>query len=181
METYQPFMALVQQIKDPNRIPALELYLQNEERFLTVPGSSHNHQAWRGGYYSHITEVMNIANLLYRPLNEARPLPFELSDALLTSYLHDVEKLFVYDGNGSKVMAFKDKEERWEFKKGIISKYGFDLTPEQWNAVQFAEGELHWYSPKERMMGPLAAFVHMCDNWSARGWHDYPRKDDPWR
>jgi len=62
-----------------------------------------------------------------------------------------------------------------------IREYGFVLTEEHWNGINFAEGEKREYSAERRAQKPLAAFVHMCDVWSARGWFNYPAiLDDPW-
>ncbi|MEK6857827.1 MAG: hypothetical protein AABX39_04540, partial [Nanoarchaeota archaeon] len=53
-------------------------------------------------------------------------------------------------------------------------EYNFTLTEEHWNAVKYAEGEKDDYSPGKRTSSSLAAFVHLCDSWSARGWYDCP-------
>jgi hypothetical protein len=66
------------------------LYEDHTERIAAAPGSSHNHQAWVGGYRDHVVECMNIARILY--VNSPRIFPFTLSDALLVMALHDLEK-----------------------------------------------------------------------------------------
>jgi len=63
-----------------------------------------------------------------------------------------------------------------------IEDYGFVLTPEHWNGIQHVEGEKDHYSPGRRTQLPLAAFAHMCDNWSARGWFNFPAEsNDSWK
>jgi hypothetical protein len=55
------------------------------------------------------------------------------------------------------------------------------MSNEVHNAIFYAEGEKDSYSPSERKMGPLAAFVHLCDITSARLWFDRPRETgDTW-
>ena len=68
------------------------------------------------------------------------------------------------------------KKDRHEFRRKLIQLYGFELTDELWNGIEYAEGEIHNYSNRQRNMGPLAALVHMCDVWSARGWPDFPER-----
>jgi hypothetical protein len=80
----------------PNPAPLKRLWNDHRERMETAPGSSHNHQAWRGGYHDHIVECLNIAYQLYAGLSGLRPLPFTLGDALVVMYLHDLEKPWKY-------------------------------------------------------------------------------------
>ena len=114
-----------------------------------------------------------------------RPLPFSLSDALITTYLHDAEKPWKYelgpDGHLQHRPEFKVKSSDQEFRIKLLEKYGIILTPEQENGIHYAEGELNDYTNKRRVMGPLAAFTHMCDVASARLWFDHPlEENDPW-
>jgi hypothetical protein len=176
MATYKTLEECIELIDSPAREGIQRLYADHETRLRTSPGSSHNHQAWPGGWYDHVTETMNIAMLFYPALNEARPLQFSVSDALVSLFLHDIEKPWKYLPGDENIQT---KDDRQRFREKIINQY-VALTPEQSNAVEFAEGELHQYSSKQRHMLPLAAFVHMCDVWSARGWHDRPYENDSW-
>jgi hypothetical protein len=151
------------------------LLKDHRERFLRARGSSHNHQAWPGGYLDHVVETLNLAVVQYRALKVCRPLPFALSDAILVLFLHDLEKPW------KNLIGFKTKADRREFRERLISDYGIVLTPEQANALRYVEGEGDDYSGQGRVMGPLAAFCHVCDVLSARLWFDHPSvKDDPW-
>ena len=47
----------------------------------------------------------------------------------------------------------------------------------QQNALRYKEGEGDDYDPHKRVAGELAAFCNNCDVWSARGWHDFPKKN----
>jgi len=172
--------ALIGMIDEPNRNCCLEIYKDNKELFDTGKGSQCKHQDWEGGYIDHITEIMNIAVVTYQPLNECRPLPFSLSDALLTLYLHDIEKPWVYAKDSSKRVKFVNDEERHAFNYILINQYGFKLTDDHKNAIRYVHGEGDDYDPKVRIQTPLAAFIHHCDNTSARIWFDYPKEDDPW-
>src|SRR5262249_9207094 len=70
---------------------------EHNDLFWSARGSSHNHQAWAGGYAHHVREVMNVAVVLYDALGQLRPLPFSLSDALVVLFVHDLEKPWAYE------------------------------------------------------------------------------------
>jgi len=150
----------------------LLLLSDNAQRLLEAPGSSHNHQAWPGGYLDHVLEVMNIATALYASLSEWRSLPFKLPDALLVLFLHDLEKPWKKD------FDLKAKTARALFREKKIAEYEFALTPEQQNALAYVEGEGDDYSSSQRVMNEMAAFCHACDVISARIWHNFPTKGE---
>jgi hypothetical protein len=168
-------------LPEPQRSACLSL-LEHEGAWIEpAPGSTHNHQAWAGGYLDHVSECMNIALQLYGLYDSLRPLPFSLQDALLVLFLHDLEKpWFIYREGSYYARAVKDKQANHGFRKRLCLQYGIELTPEQENALRYVEGENTDYTPGERSMGPLAAFCHCCDITSARLWFDYPQKDDAW-
>ncbi len=185
-QKYYTLNELIDMIEEPNRTACYNMMKDNKKRFEIARGSSKNHQAWEGGYLDHLTETMNLAVMFYKQINELRPLLFPLSDVLLALYLHDLEKPWRYE---------KNKKGEWEinteladkgktalsFVEKKIKEYKFNLSEEQWNGIKYAEGEKSDYSPEQRISTPLAAFVHMCDSWSARGWYNYPKKDnDSW-
>lgn len=176
---------LVSLIDEPNRGACVRLLDENRELFETARGSTHNHQTWDGGYIDHVTDGMNYARHLYA-FDEAfgRPLPFSLSDAVLVFFLHDLEKpwriLVNAQGQASNRDGLSTKEEFKAFREAKLAEYGIVLTPEQMNGLTYVEGEYKDYSSKYRVMNELAAFCHKIDNWSARGWYDYPKEDDEW-
>ena len=186
MSTYHSLHELLEMIEEPNGSICRKVLQDNYNLFSKARGSSHNHQAWEGGYLDHLTEIMNIAMVLYEPLNTRRALPFSASDALLVLYLHDLEKPWrhLINENGEVVVNPELKDKRTQVKDFVVKKieeYGLQLTPEHWNGIWYAEGEHNDYSPKKRTQLPLAAFVHMCDVWSARGWYNYPSaENDLW-
>jgi hypothetical protein len=162
------------------------IYADHGDHFRRVRGSSHNHQAWPGGYLDHVVETMNIARLLYGAMSAVRLLPFGLDDALLVLFLHDIEKPWKYevgeDGTHHLKWSLRHKEAQEAFRLQRLAEYGITLTPEQQNAMEFVEGEYREYSNKRRVSGPLAAFCHLCDVTSARIWFDFPApEDDPWQ
>ena len=156
------------------------------DKFVAAPGSRHNHQYWPGGYYDHVTEVMNLGLTVYDTYNSRRPLPFSASDVLLIVYLHDLEKPFVYtyneDGSIDKNLALLEKADREAFKKKMIDEYGIELSPMQDNALEFVEGMRdHKYKNTARVMGELAVVCHIADLTSARLWYNHPlAENDPW-
>jgi len=180
---YKTMEELLRMIEDrPLARKLSEVYTTNLSRFQTAHGSQHNHQAWEGGYLDHVTDTMNIARLLYASMHQTRNLTFTLSDALVVLFLHDLEKawpdriskLCQYGMTRSKAKDCVRSELLNEFR--ILSLINEDNK----NAIYNAEGEKENYSPQHRVMGPLAAFVHVCDITSARIWFDHPRVDDKW-
>lgn len=186
-QQYYTLKKLLGMIEEPNGSLCSKVLQDNYDLFSKASGSTHNHQAWEGGYLDHLTEIMNIAVLLFKPLNEARTLSFSLSDALLALYLHDLEKPWRIRKNGKGEYEsnpeLADKEKKvLPFVEKKLEEYGFVLTEEQWNGIKYAEGEKNDYSSKRRTQKPLAAFVHMCDVWSARGWFNHPlEENDSWK
>ena len=80
--------------------------MQDSDNSLAVetsPGSRCSHHNWRGGYKEHIRQTMAIAKDLYalfQDTDRIKELPeqecFDLSDALIVMFLHDIEKPFMY-------------------------------------------------------------------------------------
>lgn len=188
MKTQQYFSVeeLIAMIDSPNREACQTILRDNERLFQIAQGSKHNHQAWQGGYFDHVQEIMNIAYQLYHTFDALRPLPYALSDALLVVFLHDIEKPWKYElndqGRLDEIEELRDKEAQHRFRAQKLAEYGIVLTPEQQNGMRYVEGELKDYSGWERKMNPLAALCHMADVASARIWFDHPlMADDPWQ
>ncbi|MBI5421358.1 MAG: hypothetical protein HZA35_03590 [Parcubacteria group bacterium] len=184
-EHYYTVEEMIAMIDEPNRSMCTHILTENRKLFQTVQGSTNNHQAWSGGYFDHVQEIMNIAIILYERLNIARPLPFSLSDALLVVFLHDIEKPWKYelssDGQLQEKKELKTKAAQHEFRARKLEEYGIVLTEDQKNGMKYVEGEFNDYSNRRRMMNPLAALCHLADVTSARIWFDHPRQEkDPW-
>lgn len=180
-----PLSDLIRWINGPNQRACLQLYKDNLALFKKTFGSTHNHQAWEGGYHDHVTEIMNIGMVLYQTLSQYRKLPFVLSDVLLITFLHDVEKLFKYyhDENGALQVKpeFVTKKAQHKCRLQLLNKYGILLNPMQLNALTYVEGEGKAYSSRKRVMNELAALCHMADVASARIWHEHPASGrDQW-
>jgi hypothetical protein len=152
-------------VSQPHHDDCLRFINKNRTLFNTSKGSAIKHQAWIGGYRDHITEVMNIALRMYKGLSVIRPLPFSLSDALLGCFLHDIEKVWKHT---------RYPEDQKTVDKNKIFQDEFHLEADHLNAVKYAHGEGDDYHPIKRIQTPLAAFVHHCDNTSARIWFDKP-------
>lgn len=182
---YHELLRAIERIDEPYKSACLRIYVEHGVLFRTVPGSTNNHQAWPGGYWDHVTEVMNIALELYPMLASKRQLPFSLSDALLVLFLHDIEKPWKYDmlpkGRLEIKPALREKPAQHAYRITRLAEYGISLTDDQLNGLKYVEGELADYTSRRRVMGPLAAFCHACDNLSARLWFNYPlAANDPW-
>jgi len=176
--SYYTVEQMLDMVDEPNRSACFRILVDNRKLFQTVQGSSNNHQAWPGGYFDHVQEIMNIALVLYRQLNSLRSLPFSLSDALLVVFLHDIEKPWKYevgeDGQLQYIEALKTKQAQHEFRNRKLREYGIVLTADQENGMKYVEGEFNDYTNKRRVMGPLAALCHLADVTSARIWFDHP-------
>ncbi|MDP2344997.1 MAG: hypothetical protein Q8O67_28890 [Deltaproteobacteria bacterium] len=169
---------MVAMIDGPNRSACERILANHLKLFETVQGSTHNHQAWPGGYLDHVVEIMNVGVVLHDKLGAIRPLPFSLSDLLLVVFLHDVEKPWKYELRDDGMLHHKEsmqtKEQHQAFRLAKLAEYGVTFTPDQENGMKYAEGEINDYSNRRRAMGPLAALAHMCDVASARLWFDHP-------
>lgn len=166
VDLIKELLVLIDYIDRPNRECCGNLLNENSVLMLKSPGSSHNHQAWEGGYLDHVAETMRVGHRLFYALGNIHDLPFTLSDVMLVLFLHDLEKPWKYVAG----IKFADKRERRDFRYNKIKEYGIELTPGQINAIDYVEGEIHDYSNTERKMGPLAALCHMADIASARLW-----------
>lgn len=186
MQEYFHLPEMLNFIDVPNRTACQRILKENENLFKTVQGSTNNHQNWPGGYWDHVREIMNIAIVLYQTTNPLRTLQFSLSDVLLVLFLHDLEKPWKYEaGPYGQLRHRKDldtPEKEHQFKTRWMGYYGIVLTDEQKNAMRYVHGELNEYSSRKRVMGPLAAFCHNCDVFSARIWFEYPKEgfQDSW-
>lgn len=183
---YKSLVELIEMIDRPMKTKVFDIYHKYRHEFSTAQGSQHNHQAWEGGYVDHVTDMMNIARLLYQAMNDKRKLPFTLSDALGVIFFHDIEKAFparidaLARPSGDYFTRPKAKSKiRY---KVIHEERAWELfNDEQKNALDHAEGEGNGYTNERRTMCPLAAFVNMCDVASARIWFDRPLGDgEPW-
>jgi hypothetical protein len=132
-----------------------------------------------------VAEALNIASVLYKTLNDLRPLPFPLSDSLVVLFMHDFEKPWKHVLKPDKIVdlhpQLADKSTHLEFKLKKANEVGLELSEEQLNALKYVEEEKNDYKRDQRVMNPLAAFCHTADTLSARLWPDNPTKeDDPW-
>ena len=164
----------------------LKFHDDHLEEILTAKGSSHNHQAWYGGYHDHVVQCLTIADDLwkgtagylecgvpgYAPRLVKNELMFKFENVALVLYFHDIEKIFKYGGRRSiydeKVLTNKDI---WYY--GILpEKYGIRFEHNELNALEYIHGEGNDYKKDERVMHPLAAFCHTVDVLSARVFHN---------
>jgi hypothetical protein len=161
------------------------LFTENKELLGRAQGSSYNHQAWKGGFIDHITEVLNIGLQIYHVLGLSRPLPFPFSDFIVAAIVHDLEKPWIHSGDQDSIpegmiAVSSSKMKRHGRRMSTVQNYDIVLSEAQLNAVYYAEGEHDDYTPRKRMMNELAAFMHACDILSARMWYDRPSKSDIW-
>jgi hypothetical protein len=114
---------------------------------------------------------MKIAAHLYDALvAKGRLIHLRLESALVVLFVHDLEKPWK--------TSRMTKAERGTVRSQKIKEFGFDLTADEWNAVWYCEGENDDYTPRQRVMSPLAALCHCCDVIGARIWLDYPKSEE---
>lgn len=183
-----PLRTILADMTDPRRNVMLAIYDEYTELFHYAAGSSHNHQAWQGGYADHIAECLRINTVVFDALNNARPLPFTENSAAICLFFHDIEKPFRYGPKDHPECIRWDQEARsrdgehntwktwetikWEILRDLATRFGFDLAQEELNALKYTHGEGNDHRKDKRVAGPLAAHVHHCDNISARIWFD---------
>lgn len=112
------------------------------------PGSSHNHQAWEGGYVHHVVETMNIAVWLY--WTSPRKLPFTLSHALEVMFLHDIEKVFSKQLKGKFTWHCSECGFRNEDGEVAVKHYVTDHNGDESVARHGAIYRVDLYSKAER-------------------------------
>jgi hypothetical protein len=181
---YLALEELLGRVDEPYQSAFRRLLAEHRDAFGVARGSSHNHQAWAGGYLDHVREAMNLAVVLHETLAPLRPLPFSLSDALVVLFVHDLEKPWAYEEGAAgyrRRPGFSAKDDAHAFRLAKLAQVGIVLPTALERAVRFVEGEGDQYTNQARGMSPLAAFCHLCDVASARLWHDHPlARDDPW-
>lgn len=169
------FLELMQ---DPRREALLAIYDDYRDIFHHAAGSSHNHQAWSGGYADHIAETFRIHHAMWHGLSQIRALPFSYDSAIIALFFHDIEKPFRYgpldheECNKWRAIGGDDwvvwEDLKWAILEEMVEKYGFFLNKDEMNALKFTHGEGDKHQKNERVSLPLAAHVHHCDNASAR-------------
>lgn len=180
-QKYYSFDEFIDMIDEPSRSICRKIYLENKNIFEFAKGSNVKHHYWEGGYLGHLTEVMNIAVRLHGNLDSCRELPFSLGDVLLILFLHDLEKPWKYGGDTLRLDEVKSFSSSKDFVRSKISEYGFVLSVDQENALEYTHGEGDDYHPSRLVQSPFGALVSACDNLSARVWPDFPKdKFDPW-
>lgn len=147
----------LENLQDPRRAAILAFHGENLTHFNTSMGSSGNHQGWVGGYRDHLTQCLNLVEILYTSLPS---IPFSRDSAIIVLYFHDLEKMWKYT-TGELI----DKN---DFFDKVLGRKGVDFSEDERNALKFVHGEGDLYSKQERGMLPLAAFCHACDVISAR-------------
>jgi hypothetical protein len=161
-----------------------QVYKDYQGIIESIPGSHAKHQAWAGGYISHIEETMNIAIGLYDMLDARRKLNVSLSGLLFCAYLHDFDKLFRYTmqpdgtwkGKPANKMLYLDK-----LVSTLEASYNYTLTDDEYKAIKYTHGEPEdEYNPTTRIIQPLGTIVHCADIISARVWHDFGKTSDNW-
>jgi hypothetical protein len=183
-QSYFTLEQLIDMIEEPYGGACKRFWSAHQERLENSPGASSNHHTWQGGYHDHIRDAMNTGVLIYNMFSIHRSLIFSLSDLLLCVFWHDAEKPWKYmEGtDGEPPVKFCTKEQRHDFRLDMAERYGIMFTEQHEKGIRYAEGVPDSeYTSGYRTMTELAAMVHMCDCWSARGWYGYPlAKGDPW-
>lgn len=174
-------------IDDPRFKILLRIYDDHADLFHIVRGSSHNHQAWPGGYADHLADMYRLGwplYAIYQALFHSREeaIPFTLGSAQVVVFTHDAEKLFKYAPPDHPLAHPYQQAHQggldWDTIKNEFilphwaKAYGLTLTPEEENAHQHIHGETErTYRKDHRVMNELAAFCHQLDSSGARLLH----------
>lgn len=168
------------QIKGLRQPAILSFYHDYKDVLHYGAGSSHNHQAWDGGYADHIAECLRINFVTFDGLSTIRSLDFTIEEAAMALFFHDIEKPFRYGPvSHEECRVFQEtcgddyeklEKGKWNLIEMIENKYDFQLTKKEKKAIRLAHGEGDEYKKTERVSSPLDAHVHHCDNTSARIW-----------
>jgi hypothetical protein len=167
-------------IEDDNSFKCINMLDYFINKYPDAPGSSANHQAYDGGYYKHISDILDYAGKMYKYLSKRKKLDFSLSDAILVLFLHDIEKPVKYcpvlvktgviDENGmieEEIYEYETDSDD-DIRQSLISKFNIKLTDAHKLALKYIHGEGDDYRKDKRVMSPLSAFCHCCDVISAR-------------
>lgn len=157
--------------------PKLHKILDDHKEVLSIAqGSLYNHQAWPGGYLVHVVDTLEYAQNIY---SWELDFPFSWSSVVLVSFVHDLEKPFMYLDMVAKDDLTKSwtKAERKHFRIKLIEKYGISLTNEEQIALNYVEGEGSDYRQDKRVMNELGALCHAADVLSARLCHSRKKPD----
>ncbi len=181
---YRDLHQIVSLVELPNKIPIIRAYVEHASEIAKTPGSRKKHQAWDGGYLDHIVYATNYALMLH---NLHRNIGFEPDhdegDIALVMLLHDFGKIVRYR-KVSDGWDYVDNpnDAEYSFFEKAITEFGFKLTSQQLNALEFVHGEGAKYTPKGRLMLPLATICHEADVWNARYCPNNPLSNgkDPW-
>ena len=175
---------IIQLVNQPTRDAIIDAYIQNAELIAQTPGARIKHQAWDGGYLDHVVYSINYGIALHNFHKELgfRPGHNE-GDIAVVMLLHDFGKVVRYRkcGDGWGYVENPDQAEH-DFFDSILESHDFQLTDNQKNALEFVHGEGSKYTPKGRLMLPLATVCHQADVWNARFSPDNPLSNgqDPW-
>lgn len=135
------------------------------DRFLKAKGSTHNHQAWEGGYIDHLLTTLNEAYNIYQSMiNQKADLNVTILEVKRVIFFHDIEKLFKQPGD-----VLTDDYWKYNFLEHHLD-YNFDihLTTEELDAIKYIHGEGNDYRKDKRVMSELCAICHCADVLSAR-------------
>lgn len=168
-------------INEANRSKAEDLWRDLLTYIPKAAGSTKSHLGRDYGYRDHVQEVMNLAYIFYKVMDDERSLEFSLSSSLLVLFLHDCEKPFRHASDEqlkdfSWIKKRPTKSDK-RFQTNLLEHYDFVLSEEELNGLKYVEGEGTDYIEGKRIQSPLAAFCHICDTVSARIWFDYPIKN----
>ena len=180
------FYSYLQEMHDNRRSALMAIYQDYQHLFHQAKGSTHNHQAWDGGYADHLAECFMINNTVYEALQSIRPLPFSKDSAAVALFFHDIEKPFknlksddknvLYWQNHQEITQKSWEKIKFDILEAMKQAYKFNLSDGEMNALLYTHGEGDDYQKTKRVMTPLAAHVHHCDNTSARIWYDFARQ-----
>jgi len=143
-----------------NKDTLLQFHDSNVKYMHEASASTYSHHWWIGGYYDHVLECLVLAEKMYN-LFSYREFPFDFSSVLLVLYVHDLDKIGALEEDKEIESVFNDK---------------IKFTAEEYNALDYIDGEGKELSTSERIVGRLGAFCGAVHLLSTRLWYDFPNK-----
>lgn len=147
--------------------------LQYRKDFDRAPAGQTHHHNFTGGLLFHTAEVLTIMFRLknYLPYNNLTYPKADFSEVemIVAAYLHDFAKIVTYVEEAKDAWRWADIElpdEVWTLNE--LAKAKISLTPNELNALLYAEGGWSNFKDFVKNMKPLAVLLHMADMWSAK-------------
>lgn len=180
----KPIEYFLEKIKWDNSKACLNLHKHFLDNYSDAKWSSFNHQAWTWWYMQHIKDILNLSEIIHDTTKDYHKNKFNIEDAYLVLFLHDIEKPVFYTKNKTNEVldlldwkTEKNKEEYvWKVRDYFLEKFNIILNDDIKHALKYIHWEWDDFSQKKRISSPLGSHCHIADTFSARISYDYKKQ-----